>query len=86
MSGRMIAGRRTSPAPVATHRRQSVNFNVRLRGDRWLQVSEQRTPGQGTAMLQTEITELIKAQRGYEMNAKVITAADEMLSATVQVK
>ncbi|WP_420344325.1 flagellar basal-body rod protein FlgG [Paenirhodobacter sp.] len=33
-----------------------------------------------------EITELIKAQRGYEMNAKVITAADEMLSATVQVK
>lgn len=33
-----------------------------------------------------EITELIKAQRGYEMNAKVITAADEMLSATVQAK
>lgn len=33
-----------------------------------------------------EITELIKAQRGYEMNAKVITAVDEMLSATTQVK
>ncbi|HEY0213103.1 MAG TPA: flagellar basal-body rod protein FlgG [Paenirhodobacter sp.] len=33
-----------------------------------------------------EITELIKAQRGYEMNAKVITASDEMLSATVQVR
>ncbi|MBE0554151.1 MAG: flagellar basal-body rod protein FlgG [Rhodobacteraceae bacterium] len=29
-----------------------------------------------------EVTELIKAQRGYEMNAKVITAADQMLSAT----
>ena len=26
-----------------------------------------------------EITDLIEAQRGYEMNAKVITAADEML-------
>ncbi len=26
-----------------------------------------------------EMTELIKAQRGYEMNAKVITAADQML-------
>ncbi|WP_134681245.1 flagellar basal-body rod protein FlgG [Paracoccus ravus] len=33
-----------------------------------------------------EITELIKAQRGYEMNSKVITAADQMLSATVQVR
>ena len=33
-----------------------------------------------------EITELIKAQRGYELNSKVITAADQMLSATVQVR
>lgn len=33
-----------------------------------------------------EITELIEAQRGYEMNARVITAADQMLSATVQIR
>jgi flagellar basal-body rod protein FlgG len=33
-----------------------------------------------------EITELIKAQRGYELNAKVITAADQMLATTAQVK
>jgi flagellar basal-body rod protein FlgG len=33
-----------------------------------------------------EVTELIKAQRGYELNAKVITAADQMLSATTQVR
>lgn len=33
-----------------------------------------------------EITELIEAQRGYEMNAKVITAVDQMLSATTQVR
>lgn len=33
-----------------------------------------------------EVTELIKAQRGYELNAKVITAADQMLSATAQVR
>ena len=33
-----------------------------------------------------EITELIKAQRGYEMNSKVITAADQMMAATVQVR
>ncbi len=33
-----------------------------------------------------EITELIEAQRGYEMNAKVISAADQMMSATSQVR
>lgn len=33
-----------------------------------------------------EVTELIKAQRGYELNAKIITAADQMLSATTQVR
>ena len=30
----------------------------------------------------TEVSDLIAAQRAYEMNAKVITAADQMLSAT----
>jgi flagellar basal-body rod protein FlgG len=33
-----------------------------------------------------EITELIEAQRGYELNAKVITAADQMLGATTQMR
>ena len=33
-----------------------------------------------------EVSELIKAQRGYELNAKVITAADQMLSTTTQVR
>lgn len=33
-----------------------------------------------------EVTELIKAQRGYELNAKVITAADQMLASTTQVR
>ena len=33
-----------------------------------------------------EITDLIEAQRGYELNAKVITAADQMLSATTQMR
>ena len=30
----------------------------------------------------TEISDLIAAQRAYEMNAKVITAADQMLQST----
>ncbi len=33
-----------------------------------------------------EMTELIKAQRGYELNSKIITAADQMLGATTQVR
>lgn len=33
-----------------------------------------------------EVAELIKAQRGYELNSKVITAADQMLGTTVQVR
>ena len=33
-----------------------------------------------------EVTELIEAQRGYELNSKVISAADQMLGATVQVR
>ncbi|WP_224816458.1 flagellar basal-body rod protein FlgG [Hasllibacter sp. MH4015] len=33
-----------------------------------------------------EITDLIEAQRGYELNAKVLTAADQMLGATTQVR
>ncbi|WP_316014084.1 flagellar basal-body rod protein FlgG [Roseobacter sp. HKCCA0434] len=33
-----------------------------------------------------EMTELIEAQRGYELNAKVITAADQMLAATTQIR
>ncbi|SPF81216.1 flagellar basal-body rod protein FlgG [Pseudoprimorskyibacter insulae] len=33
-----------------------------------------------------EITELIEAQRGYELNAKVISAADQMMAATTQVR
>ena len=34
----------------------------------------------------TEITNLISAQRAYEMNSKVISSADEMLQTTVQIK
>ena len=32
----------------------------------------------------TEISSLISAQRAYEMNARIVTAADQMLSSTTQ--
>ena len=34
----------------------------------------------------TEITSLITAQRAYEMNSKVITTSDEMMSTTSQLR
>jgi two-component system, sensor histidine kinase len=45
------------------HRLQSVTFNVQTTAESWIQVSEQRTPGNGTAILQTDITELIQLER-----------------------
>ncbi|MGD1925729.1 MAG: flagellar basal-body rod protein FlgG [Paracoccaceae bacterium] len=33
-----------------------------------------------------EITELIEAQRGYELNSKILSAADEMLSTTTRIR
>lgn len=33
-----------------------------------------------------EVTNLITAQRAYEMNSKVITAADEMYSTVTQLR
>ncbi|MCB1369168.1 MAG: flagellar basal-body rod protein FlgG [Rhodobacteraceae bacterium] len=41
---------------------------------------------QSTVDAVREITELIEAQRGYELNAKVISAADQMLGATTQIR
>lgn len=34
----------------------------------------------------SQIAELIEAQRGYELNSKVISAADQMLGATTQIR
>ncbi|MEM1383323.1 MAG: flagellar basal-body rod protein FlgG [Pseudomonadota bacterium] len=34
----------------------------------------------------SEITELIEAQRGYELNARVMSAVDEMLSASTRIR
>lgn len=45
------------------HHDAHVIFNVRLTGDRWLQVSEHRTADGGTVVLQTDVTDIIRAER-----------------------
>lgn len=47
----------------ARHREAHVMFNVRLISDRWLQVSEHRTPDGGTVVLQTDVTDIIRMER-----------------------
>lgn len=45
------------------HQESHVNFNVRVARDRWIQVSEHRTPDHGTAILQTDVTDMIRLER-----------------------
>ncbi len=45
------------------HKDRHVIFNVRLGGDHWVQVSEHRTADGGTVILQTDVTDIILAER-----------------------
>jgi signal transduction histidine kinase/CheY-like chemotaxis protein len=45
------------------HKDRHVIFNVRMSGDRWVQVSEHRTADGGTVILQTDVTDIIRAER-----------------------
>jgi signal transduction histidine kinase/CheY-like chemotaxis protein len=45
------------------HKDRHVIFNVRITGDSWVQVSEHRTADGGTVILQTDVTDIIRAER-----------------------
>ena len=45
------------------HQDRHVNFNLRMAGDHWVQISEQRTADGGTVILQTDVTDIIRAER-----------------------
>ena len=48
---------------MARHAEASVIFNVRMTGKRWVQVSEHRTEGGGTVILQTDVTDIMRLER-----------------------
>ncbi|WP_170756023.1 PAS-domain containing protein [Ruegeria lacuscaerulensis] len=48
---------------IARHADDHVVFNVRLNGNRWMQVSEHRTPDGGTVILQTDVTDIMRIER-----------------------
>lgn len=48
---------------LQSHMRRNVHFTVPLRGDHWLQVSEQRMASGGTAVIQTDVTAMVRTER-----------------------
>lgn len=48
---------------MARHQEQDVLLNVRLNWNRWVQVSEHRTPDGGIVILQTDVTDIMRIER-----------------------
>lgn len=63
------------------HRDDHVVFNVRMKWDRWLQVSEHRTSRGGTVILQTDVTTIIRRERQERDNIR--DKQTEILQATL---
>lgn len=57
-------------------------FNVELADDGWLQVSEQRTCEGGTVILQTDVTQIIRAER--HERGKLLDDQARMIRATLE--
>jgi signal transduction histidine kinase len=66
---------------LARHRDRHVVFNVALAGDRVIQVSEHRTADGGTVILQTDVTEIVRAERAAR--GKLIDDQARVIRATL---
>ncbi|SHJ26591.1 His Kinase A (phospho-acceptor) domain-containing protein [Palleronia salina] len=63
------------------HKDDRVIFNVRLTRDRWLQVGEHRTATGGTVILQTDVSDIIRAER--EKRDRLMDRQAQMVRATL---
>lgn len=63
------------------HRKDHAVFNIRLRENRWLQVSEHRTETRGTVVLQTDVTQIMRMER--RERSKLIEQQALMLRSTL---
>ena len=66
---------------MQAHKRRHVNFIVELKLDRWVQVSEQRTPENGTAILQTDVTDMLRLER--QERDKLLDSQARLIAATL---
>lgn len=63
------------------HKDRRVVFNLKLAGDRWLQISEHRTSNGGTVVVQTDVTDLVRLERAER--EKLIDNQSRMIRATL---
>lgn len=63
------------------HADQHVIFNVRMRWDTWVQVSEHRTADGGTVVLQTDVTDLLRLER--QEFGRLLDDQERLLRATL---
>ncbi len=66
---------------MARHADASTVFNVRLTRERWLQVGEHRTASGGTVILQTDVSEIMRAER--QKRDRLMDAQAQMVRATL---
>ncbi|GHC58598.1 sensor histidine kinase [Neogemmobacter tilapiae] len=64
------------------HQDRHVIFNVQMSGDRWVQISEHRTPDGGTVILQTDVTDLIRLER--QERTRLLDSQAGMIRATLE--
>ncbi len=64
------------------HKDNSVVFNARLTGKRWIQVSEHRTPSGGTVILQTDVTDIVRLER--QERERLIDDQSRLIRATLE--
>jgi len=63
------------------HKDPHVIFNINLIWDRWLQISEHRTPDGGTVVLQTDVTDIMRIER--QERGKLLDDQARMIRATL---
>ncbi|SHI33625.1 PAS domain-containing sensor histidine kinase [Wenxinia saemankumensis] len=66
---------------LARHGQEHTLFTVRLRGDRWLQVGEHRMAGGETVVVQTDVSDILRAER--EDRDKVLDDQARLVRATL---
>ncbi|WP_428515016.1 PAS-domain containing protein [Roseovarius sp.] len=74
-SGEWVNGR------LGRHRQEHMIFNLALKDDRWLQISEHRTANAGTAIIQTDVTDLMRTER--EQRERLLDSQSRMIRATL---
>ncbi|HVG47976.1 MAG TPA: PAS-domain containing protein, partial [Rubellimicrobium sp.] len=67
---------------MARHGDPHAMLNVRLAGDRWIQVSEHRMAGGQTVIMQTDVSDVIRAER--EEHGRLLDDQAQLIRATLE--